>query len=79
MMDPDERQVEAPSKRLPVHHADEQRANQPGRRGHGDTVETTHSHTGLIQGSINHRSERLHMGPAGEFRHDTAEDRVHIL
>ena len=79
MMHPDERQVEAPRQRLPVHDADQQGADQARGRRHGDAVEAPDSDAGFIEGAIHHRRDRLHMRAAGELRHDTAEDRVHVL
>jgi hypothetical protein len=79
MVNADEREVSAPCQRLPVHHADEERPHQARCRCDSDAVQAADPHAGVIQCAVHHRRDGLHMCPARELGHDTAEDGVHVL
>ena len=79
MVDPDERTVGAERQGLPIHHPDEQRADQPGAGSHRHSIQLRQSDSGVRQGTLDHRPNGLNVGPAGQLRNDPAEDPMHIL
>jgi hypothetical protein len=79
MVDSYQRQVQAEGQGLSIHHTDQERPHQTGSGSHRDTVDLLQLHSGLLQRTVDHRSDSLHMGSAGQLRHDAAEDAVHVL
>ena len=78
MVDGDQRLARGIAQALHAAHPGKQRAHQPGAIGYGTGVHLLQGQARLLQRLVHHPVACLHMGPAGNFRHYPAIQRVQV-
>ena len=78
VVDADERHVPGVGERLGGRDADEQRADQAGPDGDGDSADLVVGDAGLDDRLSDHRVEQLEVGPPGDLGNDAAVHGVQI-
>ena len=78
VVDGDERQPARPGERLRRGEADEQRADEPGPLGDGDSLDVVERHAGRSERLAHDRSDELEVAPRRDLGHDAAVAGVEI-
>ena len=79
MVDRDEGHASGVSDRFRERHSDDERADEPGPLGHGDSVDVRKPKRRVFERAIDDRSDRLQMLPGRELGYDAAEGSVNVV